>query len=368
MNSIPLIDLKKQYESIKDEVDQAIQQVLCGCRFIMGPEVKEFEEAMAKYLDVKYAVGVASGTDALEVGLLSLGIGDGDEVITTPFTFIATTEAIVSTGAKPVFVDIDEKTYCLDCNLIEAKITKQTKAIMPVHLYGHPADMDKITALAEKHNLKVIEDCAQSLGAAFSGKKVGTIGNAGCLSFFPGKNLGCYGDGGMVVTNDEQAAQMARMLRQHGSNKKYYHAVNGFNSRLDTLQAAVLKIKLKYLDKWNDLRRKNAALYADLINKSAKKGSIIPAQVEPSVVHSFNYYTIRLQDRDAAQQRLKAAGIGSMIYYPLCLHQQEVYKDLGYKPGDFPKAEKAQNEVLSLPMFAELSAEQINEVVKVLVQ
>lgn len=360
MIPIPLIDLKLQYASIKEEIDPTVMRVLSETKFIMGPDVKAFEEEMAKYLGVQYAVGVSSGTDALEIALLSLGIGEGDEVITTPFTFIATTEAIVNTGAKPVFVDIDPRTYCINTALIEEKITKRTKALLPVHLYGHPAEMKKIMDLAGKHGLKVVEDCAQSLGAEYGGKKVGAIGDAGCLSFFPGKNLGCYGDGGMVVTNDEKVYETAKMLRQHGSKVKYFHAVNGFNSRLDTLQAAILRVKLKYLDKWNEKRRGNAALYAKYLWTSDIK---LP-HVDSGVVHSFNYFTIRVKDRAGLQKKLNENKVGNMIYYPLSLHLQEVYKDLGYKKGDFPEAEKAQEEVISLPMFAELSEEQISSAAK----
>ncbi|MFA5839237.1 MAG: DegT/DnrJ/EryC1/StrS family aminotransferase [Candidatus Margulisiibacteriota bacterium] len=365
---IPLIDLKLQYQSIKEEVDQAIQQVIDKAAFIMGPDVKALEEEIAAYLGVKFAVGVSSGTDALEIALLSLGVGDGDEVVTTPFTFIATTEAIVNVGAKPVFVDIDPKTYCLNPDLVESKITKKTKAILPVHLYGHPAEMDKIVAIARKHSLLVVEDCAQSFGAEYAAKKVGSIGNVGCLSFFPGKNLGCFGDGGMMVTNDEKAYENAKMLRQHGSKKKYFHAVNGFNSRLDTLQAAILRVKLKYLDKWNELRRKNAAFYAQCLNANNLQAKISAPFVGENVKHSFNYYTLRVKERAKIMEKLSLAKIGNMIYYPLCLHLQEVYQHLGYGKGDFPEAERMQDETLSLPMFAELSEGQIKEVVETLAQ
>jgi dTDP-4-amino-4,6-dideoxygalactose transaminase len=360
---IPLIDLNKQYATIKDDIDRAISRVLQETNFILGPDVKVFEAEMANYLGVKYAVGVASGTDALEIALLSLGLGDGDEVITTPFTFIATAEAIKKAGAQPVFVDIDPLTFCLDPELIESQITPRTKAILPVHLYGHPAEMARIVEIAKKHGLKVIEDCAQSLGAEYLGKRVGSLGDAGCLSFFPGKNLGCYGDGGMFVTDDAAAFERAKMLRQHGSNKKYYHAVSGFNSRLDTIQAAVLNVKLKHLDDWNGMRRNNAALYAGEL--AGIRGVSVPF-VSPRVKHSFNYYTIRTPERAALQERLTRAGIGNMIYYPLSLHLQAVYADLGYKHGDFPVAEKAQEEVLSLPMYAELDKAQIKEIASVL--
>jgi dTDP-4-amino-4,6-dideoxygalactose transaminase len=356
MTPVPLIDLKLQYESIKEEIDPAVMCVLSETKFIMGPDVKAFEEEMAKYLGVQHAVGVASGTDALEIALLSLGVGEGDEVITTPFTFIATTEAIVNVGAKPVFVDIDPHTYCINAALIEAKITKRTKALLPVHLYGHPAEMKKIMDIAGKYGLEVVEDCAQSLGAEYGDKKVGAIGDAGCLSFFPGKNLGCFGDGGMVVANDLEVTNKARMFRQHGSSVKYYHSVSGFNSRLDTLQAAILRVKLKYLDKWNEKRRANAALYDKYLGANGLK---LP-YVASGVAHSFNYFTIRVKNRADMQNKLNENKIGNMIYYPLSLHLQEVYKSLDYKKGDFPEAEKAQEEVISLPMFPELSEEQIS--------
>lgn len=356
---IPLVDLKIQYLSIKDELDEAIQRVVNDTSFILGSDVKAFEEEVAQYLGVKYTVGVASGTDALEIALLALEIGEGEEVITTPFTFIATAEAITNAGARPVFVDIEPRTYCIDADLIEGKITKRTKAILPVHLYGHPGDMDKIMALAEKYNLKVIEDCAQALGAEYKDKKVGSIGDVGCLSFFPGKNLGCFGDGGMVVTNNEKVFETAKMLRHHGSKKKYYHSIPGFNSRLDTLQAAILRVKLGYLNKWNEMRRQNAALYAELLN-----GINVP-YIASGVKHSFNYYTVRVKDRNKVQKKLNEAGIGNMVYYPLCLHLQEVYANLGNKLGDFPEAERAQDEVLSLPMFPELTREQIREVAEI---
>jgi len=360
---IPLIDLKKQYEAIKDEIDAAIKQAVGEAKYILGPAVKSLEEQIAAYLGVKYAVGVASGTDALLLALLSLGIGKDDEVITTPFTFIATAEAIWNIGAKPVFVDIDPDTYCLDPALIEAKITARTKAIIPVHLYGHPADMYRIKEIAKRHGLRVLEDCAQSFGAEYKGRKVGAIGDVGCLSFFPGKNLGCYGDGGMITTNDEAVFEKAKILRQHGSRKKYFHAISGYNSRLDTLQAAVLLVKLKHLDRWNELRRRNAFIYAEALagNKTAKT-PFIAAQVK----HAFNYYTIRIANREEAMAKLNRAGIGNMIYYPLSLHLQEVYAPLGYKQGDFPKSEQAQQTVLSLPMYAELGGEQIKNIAEVL--
>lgn len=358
--AIPLVDLNKQYQSIKQKVDSAIEKVLRESNFILGPEVKLLEEEIARYCGTKFAVGVASGTDALILSLLASGIKNGDEVITTPFTFIATSEAICRIGAKPVFCDIDYETYNIDADKIEAKITKRTKAILAVHLYGLPCEMDKILPLAGKNNLKVIEDCAQSFGSEYKGKKAGSLGNAGCLSFFPGKTLGSYGDGGMVITNDEKIAGTIKMLRNHGSTTKYYYGMHGFNSRLDTVQAAILYVKLKYIDKWINARIDNAGYYNHML---ANNSDIIMPQVPDYSKHSFNYYTIRIRkNRDSVQQHLKKNGIASAIYYPLCLHLQEIYKDLGYSTGDFPAAEEAQNEVLSLPMYPELTREQIQEI------
>lgn len=358
---IPLVDLKAQYLSIKDEIDSAIQQTVESTQFILGPEVKALEQEIAGYLGAKYGVGVASGTDALHVALLACGIGPGDEVITTPFTFIATAETISRCGATPVFVDIDAKTYNIDAAKIAAKINKKTKAILPVHLYGQAADMDTILRLARKYNLKVIEDCAQSFGAEYEGKRVGALGDAGCLSFFPSKVLGTYGDGGMVVTNDIGVADRVEMLRNHGCKDKYYHLIHGFNSRLDSLQAAVLRVKLKYINTWIKQRQQKAELYAKLLGKV--EGIEVP-YVARHGYHVFSYYTIRLlggnQERAGLQQHLASQGIATAIYYPLSLHLQEVYRPLGYKRGDFPESEKAENEVLSLPIYPELEGRQID--------
>ena len=366
---IPLVDLKAQYHSIKEEIDEAIQRVLEGCQFILGSEVKALEGEIASYCGVKHAVGVASGTDALQLALLACGVGAGDEVITTPFTFIATAEAITQCGATPVFVDIDPHTYNIDPAKIEPRITKKTKAIIPVHLYGQPAEMDAILALARRYGLKVIEDCAQALGAEYKGRKVGSLGDAGCLSFFPAKTLGAFGDGGMVVTNNPQIAERVEMLRHHGSRVKYYHLIPGFNSRLDALQAAILRVKLRHLDRWNDSRRLIAALYGKLL------GEIDGLQTSCQQPHTdpvFNYYTIRLEDfrasREQLQQHLKSEGIDTTIYYPLSLHLQEAYQPLGYKLGDLPESEHAQEEVLSLPMYPELSEEQIQRIVKAITE
>ena len=356
---VVMTDLKVQYQTIKDEINTAIKEILEESNFILGKQVNLFEEEISRYLGVKFAVGVASGTDALVLSLVALGIGNGDEVITTPFTFIATAEAISRVGAKPVFCDIDHLTYNMDADKIQEKITKRTKTILPVHLYGLPCDMGKIMAIAKENRLNVIEDCAQSFGSEYKGKKVGTLGDCGCFSFFPAKTLGCYGDGGMVVTNDEQTANRLKMLRNHGSSDKYYYSMRGFNSRLDTLQAAILRVKLKYIDTWIDKRVENAKIYSELLSGVSN----ITAPVIPNnLKHSFNYYTIRTKQRGRVQNQLKEKGIATAIYYPLCLHMQEIYRDLGYKTGDFPVAEKAQEEVLSLPIYPELTREQIQEI------
>lgn len=363
MTIVPLVDLIAQYNSIKDEIDEAIHRVVEDGQFILGPEVEAFEKDMEAYCDTKFAVGVASGTDALLLSLLACGIKPGDEVITTPFTFIATAETITQCGAKPIFVDIDRETYNMDAAEIEAKITEKTRAILPVHLYGQSADMSTILELARKYNLKVIEDCAQALGAKYKGRKVGSLGDAGCLSFFPSKVIGAYGDGGMVVTNSPEVAERVEVLRNHGCKEKYYHLIPGFNSRLDSLQAAILRVKLRHLDEWIELRRQKAALYSQLLSEI---DGVEPPYAAPHSLHIFNYYTIRLKDsrinRDRLQEHLSSQGIATAIYYPLSLHLQEVYKSLSYKPGDFPESENAQEEVLSLPMHPELSEEHIRTV------
>lgn len=361
---IPMTDLGVQYISMKGEVDDAIFRVIQSGRFILGPEVDAFESEMAAYCGVKYAAGVASGTDALLLSLMACGIKPGDEVITTPFTFIATAEAITHCNALPVFVDIDPGTFNIDANQIEAKITRNTRAIIPVHLFGQPADMDHILDIAEKYNLKIIEDCAQALSAEYKGKKVGSLGDVGCFSFFPAKNLGAFGDGGMIVTDNKEIADMARLLRQHGSAITYYHKLPGFNSRLDAIQAAILRVKLKYLDKWSDLRRQKAALYNKLIGNM---DGFIPPSIVKNTVTSANYYTVRIVDqkiqRAGLRKYLADKGIDTAIYYPLSLHLQDAYKNLGYAPGDFPESESAQTQVLSFPMFPEITDEQITQVV-----
>lgn len=356
--NIPLIDLKAQYEEIKKEIQEAISKVLEKQNFILGENVEKLEEEIARYCNVKYAVGVASGTDALILSLVSLGIKEGNEVITTPFTFFATAEAISKVRAKPVFVDIDERTFNINPELIEEKITEKTRAIIPVHLFGQMADMKKINEIARKYNLKVIEDAAQAIGAEQkikdSFEKAGSLSDAGCFSFFPSKNLGGYGDGGMVVTNNLEIAEKIKLLRVHGSRKKYIHQIIGYNSRLDEIQAAILRVKLKYLDKWNKKRRENAAIYNSLLKDFLE----IP-YCEDFNRHTYHLYTVKCEKRDGLQQHLKNYNINTGIYYPLSLHLQEAYKSLGYKKGDFKISEKMQDLVLSLPMYPELKTEQI---------
>jgi len=358
------LDLKAQYKSIKKEIDSAIKRVLESGYFIGGKEVENFEKSVAKFCGVKYAIGLNSGTDALFLSLKALEIGLKDEVITTPFTFVATAEVIANLGAlnqnkfgtgqaKPVFVDIDSQTFNIDASKIEKAITKKTKAIIPVHLFGQMADMDEIMRIAKKYKLKVIEDTAQAIGAKYKGKVAGAIGDLGCFSFFPSKNLGAYGDGGMVVTNNKKLADKIRLLRNHGSSlkKKYLNLILGTNSRLDSLQAAILRVKLKYLAKWSKERARKAGYY----NKDLKGvGDIIIPKIEIDRNHIFHQYTIRTNLRDKLQQYLKEQGIPTMIYYPLPLHLQPAFKYLGYKNGDFPESEKAAREVISLPIYPEL--------------
>lgn len=341
---IPMLDLCHEVDLLWEELNTAIQRVLRSGQFILGPEVEAFEREVSAYLGVKHAVGLNSATDALLIGLRALGIGEGDEVITTPFTFFATAEAISAVGATPVFVDIDPITFNLEPNLIGEHITSRTKAILPVHLYGCPVNMDPVLALASQYGLKVLEDCAQSFGATYRGKRVGTLGDAGAFSFFPSKNLGAYGDAGLLVTNDDQVAETARMLRAHGSRKKYFNEVVGYNSRLDALQAAILRVKLPRVDKWNMERREMAQRYNELVQG-------IPGVIVPQVSegHVFHQYTVRVSNgrRDILRQVLGERGIQTMIYYPVPLHRLPVYN---HSPVYCPEAERAAAEVLSLPM------------------
>jgi dTDP-4-amino-4,6-dideoxygalactose transaminase len=357
---IPLLDLKKQYEGIKTEVDAAIKNVVDNQNFILGEDVKSLETEIASYCGTRYAVGVASGTDALILSLMALGIKQGDEVITTPFTFIATAEAVSLLGAKPVFVDIDPQTYNINPALIEKAVTGRTKAIIPVHLYGQCADMDPILAIARKSGLKVIEDTAQAIGATYKGRKAGSMGDAGALSFFPSKNLGAFGDGGMVVTNDKELAEKIRMLRVHGSAVRYIHSAIGTNSRLDNLQAAVLRVKLKYLDTWLEARRAAAKYYNDRL-----KGLPLATPYVPEYnTHTYHLYTAKAASNpEKLIGSLVESGVESRAYYPIPLHLQECYKCLGYKGGDLPESEEASKHVFSLPIFPELSSESLDFII-----
>ena len=361
-STVPLLDLKRQYAPIKDQVMQAISEVVESTQFIQGPKVQELESQIADYCGTKHAIGVSSGTDALILSLMALNIGPGDEVITTPFTFFATAGSIARVGATPVFVDIDPLTYNINPDLIESKITAKTKAIIPVHLFGQMANMTPIMAIAKKHNLRVIEDAAQAIGSKtmYDGKMqpAGSIGDLGCFSFFPSKNLGACGDGGIITTNDDDLAERCRVMRVHGSKPKYHHHVIGGNFRLDPIHAAVLSVKLPYLDEQHEGRRKNAAFYNQNL-----KGSITTPIVTDDNYMIYNQYTLRVVNRDALMNMLQDKNIGHMIYYPIPMHLQACFSDLGHKEGDFPESEKAANEVVSIPVFPELTQDELDYVV-----
>lgn len=354
------LDLKEQYQKHKDEINSAVLAVFERTSFILGPEVKELEEKTAKYLNTGFSIGVASGTDALHLALRALDIGPGDEVITTPFTFFATSEVIGIVGATPVFVDVDTKTFNIDPEKIEKAITSKTKAILVVHLYGQSADMDPIMKIAQKHKITVIEDCAQSFGSDYKGRKTGSIGSLGCYSFFPTKNLGAYGDGGLVTTSDKALAEKVNKLRVHGSAGmgSYYYEMLGLNSRLDTIQAAVLLVKLKYIDEWNRKRREIAMKY----NKKLKGLPVETPFEAPDRNHIYHQYTLKVEKRDELMEYLKEKGIHARIYYPMSLHLQHIYKELGFKKGDLPNSEMLQESVLSLPMYPELQDDKIEYV------
>ena len=377
--NVPFLDLKAQYQSIKPEINEAIQRVLDNTAFAGGPFVAQFEKDFAAFCGTKHALAVGSGTDALWAALIALGVGPGDEVITVPDTFIATAEAISFCGAKPVFVDVDEKTYNMDPAKLEQYLATRNpqpatqssvlspqssslsrpKAIIPVHLFGQMADMDPIMEIARKHGLHVVEDSAQAHGAKHKGRKAGSIGDAGCFSFYPGKNLGAYGEAGAVVTNSDEVADKIRMFRDHGQAKKYHHDMVGWNARMDGFQGAVLSVKLIYIDQWNDTRRTNGRLYSQLL--VGADGLITPQEAEYATP-VYHIYAIRVKGRDALMDALGKQGIATGIHYPVPLHLTAAYRSLGYKIGDFPVAEKCQNEFVSLPMFPELSAEQIEYV------
>ena len=369
--NVPLLDLKAQYLAIKAEVDAAIAEVLESQHFILGPKVEQCEKAIARYCGCSRAVGVSSGSDALLACLMAERIGPGDEVITTPFTFFATAGAIARVGATPVFVDIDPTTYNIDTSKIPAKVTKRTRAIIPVHLYGQMADMDAVMCVAEKHELVVIEDAAQAIGAEYKRRRAGSIGHYGCLSFFPSKNLGAFGDGGMIVTNDAQRADTLTCLRAHGSKPKYHHKMIGGNFRLDAIQAAVVSAKLPHLDAWTAARQRHAERYNELFRTAGLTSTANgPAPVSlPTIVtdrHIFNQYVIRVSRRDQLKAALQARGVGTEVYYPVPMHLQECFAHLGHEAGAFPESERAANEILAIPVHPEISDAQARHVVEII--
>ncbi len=355
--NVPLLDLKAQYATIRKEIREAVDRVCESQHFILGPEVVALETEVAAFCGARFAVGVSSGTDALLAALMAVGVGSGDEVITTPYSFFATAGVIARLGAVPVFVDIDPETYNLNARAVADKITSKTKAIMPVHLFGRCGEMDPILEVAKARGVAVIEDAAQAIGASDEKRRnAGTMGQMGCFSFFPSKNLGAFGDGGMVLTNNEALAEMLRILRVHGGKPKYYHRIVGGNFRLDALQAAILRVKLKYLPAWTAARRSHAQKYRELFNEAGLRGRVtLP---EDASGHIYNQFVIRISDRDRLQSFLKDRGIGTEVYYPLPLHLQECFRELGYKKGDFPHAERAAQESLALPVYPELTPAQ----------
>src|SRR5215212_3944830 len=359
---VPFVDLQAQYRSIKAEVDAAVQRVLDTSAFILGREVEAFERAFAEYVGARECVGVSNGTAAIQLALQACGVGPGDEVVVPANTFFATAEAVSTAGATPVFADCDPVTYNIDAGRIEEVITERTRAVIPVHLYGQPADLDAVFEIAERHNLVVIEDAAQAHGARYKGKRVGPLGRAGCFSFYPGKNLGAYGEGGAVVTNDKEVARRVRLLRDHGSEQKYRHEVVGYNFRLEGIQGAVLGVKLKHLDRWNELRRQHAARYRKLLAPHAGAG-LLTLQGESRDAESVHHlFVIQADARDSLQRFLSAAGVQTGIHYPVPVHLQPAYASLGHKEGDFPVAERQAQRLLSLPMFAELTERQVGYV------
>lgn len=361
--NVPLMDLKAQYRSIREEVLKAVEGVLEGGRYILGPEVKALEEEVAALCGAAHGVGVANGTDALVLTLDALGIGPGDEVITTPFTFFATAESVSRVGATPVFVDIDPVTYNLDVSQLRERITPRTKAILPVHIFGQPADMDEVMEVARQHDLLVVEDACQAIGAEYRGRKVGSLGHAACFSFFPTKNLGGYGDGGMVVTDDDSLARKLRSLRVHGRTptSKYINTRIGYNSRLDELQAAVLRVKLRRLEEWNEARRRKARLYNELLRDVPVETPVEAAERS----HIYHLYIIQTEEREALIDYLKQNGVATGVYYPIPLHLQEVYRSLGYGEGSLPRVEKAAKRTLALPLYPEMPEDKVRYVAEV---
>lgn len=362
---IPFLDLKAQYASIKDEIDAAVLGVLASAQYVLGPEVSQFEEEFAAYCDAKHAVAVNTGTSALHLSLLAAGVGPGDEVITVPFTFVATVSAVCYAGALPVFVDVEPVTLTMDPAKLEAAITPRTKAIVPVHLYGQMADMDAIMAIANRHGIAVIEDACQAHGAEYKGRRAGSIGASGCFSFYPGKNLGACGEGGIVVTNNDAHAKSMRMLRDWGQERRYHHLVKGFNYRMDGIQGAILRVKLRHLDAWTAARRTHAARYSSML--SSLDTMETPVEVAYRR-HVYHIYAVRCRDRDGLHRVLEAEGIQSGLHYPIPVHLQKAHEDLGYRPGDFPVSEAAARSVLSLPIYPEMTARQVEQVVKALEQ
>ncbi len=362
---IPILDSKRQYAKIGGEIEKAVTEVLASGSYILGKHNKAFQTEFADFVGTKYSVGLNSGTDALHLALRALNIGRGDEVITTAFTFVATASAIGLAGATPVFVDINPDTFNIDANKIEAAITPKTKAIIPVHLYGQPAEMDKIMDIAKRHNLKVVEDCCQAIGAEYKGQKVGSFGDFGCFSFYPTKNLGGMGDGGMITCNDENLYNRVIALRNHGGAIRYYHDELGVNSRLDEIQAAILRVKMPYVNEWNKKRRENAYRYNEMFAKYPE--ILTPKEIDNSYC-VYHQYTIRIENRDKVHQLLQENGVGAMIYYPVPLHLQKLHKELGYKEGDLPLTEKDTKLVMSLPMFPEITPEEQQTVVDTVVK
>lgn len=366
--AVPFVDLQAQYRSIKGEIDTALARVVKGASFVLGPEVEAFEAEFADYIGARFCVGVNSGTAALQLALTACGVSTGDEVIVPANSFFATAEAVSTAGATPVFVDPDPVSYTIDPAKIEAALTERTRAVVPVHLYGQPADLDPILELAARHGLSVIEDAAQAHGSEYKSRRVGALGRAGCFSFYPGKNLGAYGEGGAILTDDAEVARLARMLRDHGSARKYHHELIGYNFRLEGLQGAVLRAKLPHLERWNELRRAHAARYRALLGalgQEVETSFVLPREM-PYARHVYHLYVIESAERDELQQHLTAAGIQTGIHYPVPIHLQPAYAALAHRPGDFPAAERQARRVLSLPIFPELTEEQLARVGEVI--
>ncbi|HSF67532.1 MAG TPA: DegT/DnrJ/EryC1/StrS family aminotransferase [Nitrospiraceae bacterium] len=361
---VPLLDLKAQFQPLRAEIMAEIEAVCGEQGFILGPRVAAFEESIGRYIGSGYAIGCASGSDALLLSLMAMGVKAGDEIITVPFTFFATAGAISRLGAKPVFVDIQPDTFNIDPRLIEGAITPRTKALIPVHLFGQCADMAAINEIAGRKNVKVIEDACQAIGATQQGRRAGVLGDTGCFSFFPTKNLGGFGDGGLITTNNKALADSMAMLRVHGSQVRYLHEAVGINSRLDALQAAVLQVKLKYLDQWTEGRRRNAERYRQLFARTKHAERVVLPPTAPGNFHVYNQFTVRAPKRDELRAFLKEKGVGTEVYYPLAMHLQDCYRDLGHQKGSFPQSEQAAEEVVSIPIYAELTEEQQSYVVE----